>query len=195
MNLRCSHNLVKATFCRENYSVRFKGKSPPKYARLRGWNLSFWQFQQIFLESPLALIHHAWELKQPPQRRQIFAYLTIKKHQLCMLSTCVFHFCTFHRRSSSFHDVKWPVLQLSLRREPFNFFLLCRNSSQQLNSSIVSTYFAIQTTDCKFNQQEKGLKQLKTKKEMQSKENNEQIKANKQNKSKLKRSTKLTDLK
>ena len=81
------------------------------------------------------------------------------------------------------------------KTEQFNFFFLCPNSSQQFNSSIVSTYYASQTTDYKLNQQEKGLKQLKRKKEMQSKENNEQIKANKQNKSELKRSTKLTDLK
>ena len=81
------------------------------------------------------------------------------------------------------------------KTEQFNFFFLCPNSSQQFNSSIVSTYYASQTTDCKLSQQEKGLKQLKSKKEMQSKENNEQIKSNKQSKSKLKRSTKPLRLK
>ena len=35
----------------------------------------------------------------------------------CTLCTCIFHLLTFWRRSRSFYDVKWPVLQLCGRRE------------------------------------------------------------------------------
>ena len=35
-----------------------------------------------------------------------------EKHQFCTLCPCIFHFCTFRRRSRSFHDVKWPIWQL-----------------------------------------------------------------------------------
>ena len=40
-----------------------------------------------------------------------------EKQYFCTLCTCVLRFSTFHRRSSSFHDEKWPVLQLCGRRE------------------------------------------------------------------------------
>ena len=54
------------------------------------------------------------ELEQPRPRRQQkphkFAYLTME-------NTCIFHLLTFWRRSRSFYDVKWPVLQLCGPRE------------------------------------------------------------------------------
>ena len=39
------------------------------------------------------------------------------RQQLCTLCTCSFHFWTSRRRSRSFYDVKWPVLQLCGRHE------------------------------------------------------------------------------
>ena len=40
-----------------------------------------------------------------------------EKQYFCTFCTCIFHFLTFCRRSRSFYDVKWPVLQLCGRRE------------------------------------------------------------------------------
>ena len=40
-----------------------------------------------------------------------------KKQYFCTLCTCIFHLLTFRRRSRSFYDVKWPVLQLCGRLE------------------------------------------------------------------------------
>ena len=40
-----------------------------------------------------------------------------EKQRFCTLCTCIFYFLTFRRRSRSFYDVKWPVLQLCGRRE------------------------------------------------------------------------------
>ena len=61
------------------------------------------------------------ELKQARRRRQqktpqIWIFDN-KKQYFCTLCTCIFHFLTFWRRSRSFYDVKWPVLQLCGRRE------------------------------------------------------------------------------
>ena len=48
------------------------------------------------------------------QERHEFEYLTVV---LDALHVHFFYFWTFHRSSRSFHDVKWPVLQLRGRRE------------------------------------------------------------------------------
>ena len=61
------------------------------------------------------------ELKQPRGRRQQkshkFAYLTMKNSIFARFARAYFIFFTFGRRSRSFYDVKWPVLQLCGRRE------------------------------------------------------------------------------
>ena len=56
------------------------------------------------------------ELKQPRRRRQ---YLHIWQWKTAFLYALHVHFflLTFWRRSRSFYDVKWPVLQLPGRRE------------------------------------------------------------------------------
>ena len=61
------------------------------------------------------------ELKQPRRQRQqkpqqICIFDNEKQH-FCTLCTCIFQLLTFWRRSRSFYDVKWPVLQLCGRRE------------------------------------------------------------------------------
>ena len=60
------------------------------------------------------------ELKQPRRRRQQkphkFAYLTMKKRIFARFARVFFYLLTFWRRSRSFYDVKWPVLQLCGRR-------------------------------------------------------------------------------
>ena len=86
------------------------------------------------------------ELKQPRRRRQQkpqkFAYLTVFLHALHVH----FHLLTFWKRSRSFYDVKWPVLQLSGRREHMmtnvQFVLLSQKRWFQFNSRIVRTHFA-----------------------------------------------------
>jgi len=40
-----------------------------------------------------------------------------EKQYFCTLCTWIFHLLTFWRRSRSFYDVKWPVLQFCERRE------------------------------------------------------------------------------
>ena len=52
------------------------------------------------------------KLKQP-RRVCIFDN---EKQEFCTLCTCIFHYWKFRRRSRSFHNVKWPVLQLRGRR-------------------------------------------------------------------------------
>ena len=56
------------------------------------------------------------------------------KQQFCTLCTCIFHFLTFCRRTRSFYDVKWLVLQLSGQREHMmtNVVQLCLLISQAL---------------------------------------------------------------
>ena len=61
------------------------------------------------------------ELKQPRRRRQQkshkFAYLTIKNSFFPRFARALFIFLPLWRRSRSFYDAKWPVLQLCGRRE------------------------------------------------------------------------------
>ena len=66
----------------------------------------------VLLES---LIKQPWRRRQ--QKPHKFAYFKMKKQYFCALCTCIFHFLTFCRRSRSFYDVKWAVLQLCGRRE------------------------------------------------------------------------------
>ena len=87
------------------------------------------------------------ELKQPRRRRQQkphkFAYLTVKNY-FCTLCTCIFHLLTFWRRSRSFYDVKWPVLQW--RREHMmtnvQFVSLCPKRWFQINSRTVRRHYS-----------------------------------------------------
>ena len=73
-----------------------------------------------------------------------------EKQYFCTLCTCIFHLLTFWRRSRSFYDVKWPVLQLCGRRQhmmtKFNFVFLCPKRLFQFNSRTVRTHFSSITT-------------------------------------------------
>ena len=46
-----------------------------------------------------------------PERHK-FAYLTMKNNSFAHFARAIFIFRKFRRRCRSFHDVKWPVLQL-----------------------------------------------------------------------------------
>ena len=67
------------------------------------------------------------------------------KQYLCTLCTCIFHLLTFGRRSRSFYDVKWPVLQLCGRREHMmtnvQFCLLISQALVPI-SRVVTTHFS-----------------------------------------------------
>ena len=80
--------------------------------------------------------------KKPPQ----ICIFDNEKHYFCMLCTCMFHLLTFWRRSRSFYDVKWPILQLCGRCENMmtnvQFVFICPKRWFQFNSRIFSTYFS-----------------------------------------------------
>ena len=60
-----------------------------------------------------------------------------EKQYFCTVCTCIFHLLTFWRRSRSFYDVKWPVLQLcGMWWQMFNFVCLCPKRWFQFNSRI-----------------------------------------------------------
>ena len=64
------------------------------------------------------------------------------KQYFCMLCICIFHLLIFWRRSCSFYDMKWPVLQLcGIWWQMFNFVCLCPQRWFQFNSRIVKTHF------------------------------------------------------
>ena len=92
------------------------------------------------------------ELKQPRRRRQQkphkFAYLAMKNSIFARFARAffIFFFFTFCRRSRSFYDVKWPVLQLCGRREHMmtnvQFVFSCPKRWFQINSRIFRTHFS-----------------------------------------------------
>ena len=65
-----------------------------------------------------------------------------------MLCMCIFHFLTFWRRSRSFFDVKWPVLQVwttwayDKHVDISNSVVLCPKRWFQFNSKIVRSHFS-----------------------------------------------------
>ena len=62
-----------------------------------------------------------------------------------LLHALLFHLLTFCRRSRSFYDVKWPVLQLcglSIWWQMFNFVFLCPKRWFQINSRTVRRHFS-----------------------------------------------------
>ena len=65
-----------------------------------------------------------------------------------MLCTCIFHLLTFWRRSRSFYDVKWPVLQrscvddVSIWWQMSNFVFLCPKRWFQINSRTFRRHFS-----------------------------------------------------
>ena len=60
-----------------------------------------------------SLSNHVDDGNKNPTNLHIWQWKTVFLHAL----TCIFHVLTFWRRSRSFYDVKWPVLQLCGRRE------------------------------------------------------------------------------
>ena len=52
-----------------------------------------------------------------PTKTPLICIFDNGKQYFCALCTCIFHLLTFWRRSRSFYDVKWPVLQLFGRRQ------------------------------------------------------------------------------
>ena len=67
-----------------------------------------------------------------------------EKQYFCTLCACIYLVLTFCRRSCSFFDVKWPVLQVCGRCEHMmtNFVFSCPKRWFQLNSRIVRTPFS-----------------------------------------------------
>jgi len=100
------------------------------------WNQFFWCFSYFDVSMHIIVTLEVFvqinrELKQP-QRLTATRTLQIcifynEKRWFWLLCTCIFQIWTFRRRSNSFYDVKWPVLQVCGRREHmamFNFVFL-----------------------------------------------------------------------
>ena len=89
-----------------------------------------------------SLSNHDYDGNKNPTNLHIWQWKTLFMHALHVH----FHFLTFCRRSRSFYDVKWPVLQLldnaSVWWQMFNFVLSCPKRLFQFNSSIVRTHFS-----------------------------------------------------
>ena len=71
------------------------------FARFARAFFIFWQWKTAFL--------HALHVH--------FLSFDNEKQHFCTLCTCIFLLLTFWRRSRSFYDVKWPVLQMCGQRE------------------------------------------------------------------------------